>query len=313
MKFNQKPGIYNAKNDRLIINFSDALKKELILDGTKTSKYNIHLSSNKLILLEDNNSIIIDSEKIKKPFYIILPDNITVLDNCCFQQQNNLIGIYGKNVKMIDVFTFKDCNNIEEIELPNLEYIEACVFPMPSPFYDKYKKEENGLITVKDNLIYIDREQIKGDTLVIPNNIKAIQNDLFSNPFYFGCASRIVLPTKLDICDFHISGAITEVVLPIDFKMLNLSTLPFTELIYKGSEKYLEKTTNKSITELKRKFSNLKIEPYTVEELEKFNFSIEKIESILNKKLTLEELLNIGKSFKEVNNYLKESVTNYEL
>ena len=47
------------------------------------------------------------------------------------------------------------------------------------------------------------------------------------------------------------------------------------------------------------------IKPYTINELKELNFSTEQIEQIFNRQLTLDELLDFGKSLKEINNYMK--------
>lgn len=305
MNFNQEPGIYDAKTDKLIMNWKNAVRKNIIIDGTKALEYRYRLSTPEYI--EKTEVIVSFKETFKNPFYIILPDYIFALNDCCFQDHKNLVGISGKNVRSAYSFAFRYSDNLEEIELPNLRFFESDIFPSSSsPFMKKYKKEENGLITVKENLVDFDKTKFKGETLIVPEEIKAIRADLFFENAFGTDIKNVVLPTELDVCAFELHDGFDNFVLPIEFSTLDLSFVSgHVNIIYKGTKERLEEITGLTEKEIRKKI-DIEIKPYTIKELQDLNYSIDKIEFILDRKLTLDEMIKTGKSFKEVNSYLKD-------
>ncbi len=302
MNFNQEPGIYNAKTDELIMDWKNAVKKNVIIDGTKAAKYKYHLSTPENI--EKTEVIVSLKETFRKPFYIILPDYILALNDCCFEDHEKLVGISGKNVQSVYSFAFADCYNLEEIELPNLRFFESGIFPPSlSPFMKKYKKEENGLTTVKENLIDFDERKFEDETLIIPEWIKAIKADFFSDKNLWFKTKNVVLPTELDVCTFELYDGFENFILPIEFNTLNLSfDSRYVDVVYKSTKEHLERITGLTEEELKKKIG-IKIKPYTIKELKDSNYSLKKTELILDRKLTLDEIIEFGKSFKEANDY----------
>ncbi len=305
MNFKQKSGIYDAKTDELIMDWNSAIRKDIIIDGTKASEYKYRLSTPENIAKTE--VIVSLRETFEKPFYIILPNYILALNDCCFQGHKNLIGISGKNVQSAYIFAFRYSDNLEEIDLPNLKFFESNIFPSSSsPFMKKYRKEENGLITVKENLVGFDERKLKNETLIIPEEIKAIKADLFSEKYSCPNIKNVVLPTKLSTCAFQLHNGIDNFVLPIEFSTLNISFVSGpVNIVYKGTKERLKKMTGLTEKEISEK-TGIEIKPYTIKELQDLNYSIEKVEFILDRKLTLDEIIELGKPFKEVNNYLKD-------
>ena len=309
MNFKQAPGLYDAETDKLIINFEDAIKKELIIDSTYAeSEFTTTLK--RFYDKEEDRSIALMDSDFKEPFYIILPDDIIAIENDCFkEQQSNLIGIYGKNVQTIYENAFGWSNypsGMEEMVFPNLKYFETGVFIKSSPFYEKYAIQEDGLITIGNILVDIDKEMLKSKTLEIPENIKLIRNDLFSDPFLDLFVNKIILPIELNECAFEVNEKIKEFTLPIKFNILKLKLNSETKLIYKGTKGYLKNNLKLAEKEIDKRFI-IESDSSIAEKFNKKGYEIEEIESLLDRKLTLDELLNMGKSFKEAGNYFKNA------
>ena len=304
MNFNQKPGIYNAKNDKLIMDYDEAINREIIITAKDAFKYQYHVSA-PLILGREN--IIVTCKDYKKPHYIILPDSVLALNDCCFQFAQNLVGIYGMGVKYMYSFAFRYCDKIEEIEFPNLSFIEDHTYMKSSPFVNKYLKEQNGLMTIKNILVDI-KNDFKDKTLIIPEEIKAINSNLFSFISFNDNIENIIMPTNLEICNFKFIKPLKSITLPVYFNELKIECASSgTKLIYKGSEKQLERLIEIPIKKLLSTSPNLEIIPYTVKELQEKNCSIEQIEEILDRKLTLDELLDTGKTLRQASKYLEEA------
>lgn len=116
---------------------------------------------------------------------------------------------------------------------------------------------------------------------------------------------NVVLPTKLSVCAFRLHNGFDNFVLPIEFSIPNLSFVSGpVNIIYKGAKERLEEMTGLTEKELRKRIG-IKIKPYTIEELKDLNYPLEKTELILDRKLTLDEIIEFGKSFKEANDYLK--------
>ena len=310
MNFDNKPGFYDAKTDELIIDFNEALEKEIIMTVKQALKYDCFQAPE----IPDKDKVLaLMNENFDKPFYIILPHSIVGINPNCFQNQKKLVGIYGDNVQAIYENAFKGCTKLETVEMPKILYIEESAFTLGSPFLQHSLKEKDGLITINDNILF--SIIFEGEKLIIPENIKAIRKDIFEEHVINSNTKEIVFPTELAVCFFEISKDIESVTLPIDFETINMSfNHGFTKVFYRGSVERFAKTAEVSVEEVieMAKQSDIIINPYTVEEMQELNFSIDKMEFVLDRKLTLDELLNVGKSFKEVNDYFKESEMGYE-
>ena len=287
MNFNQKPGMYNAKNNKLIMDFKELIERSIAkLDEDGSCLYNFDLVNS------------------KNQFYLILPDDIESIFEYCFMDCNDLIGISGKNVNEIFYAAFGHCKNLTEINFPNLISIDnKC-------FYDCKKLEEkctnsDGLFIANNCLI--SASLYKNEELIMPNNIKAIVFNAFENNEYL---EKLVLPINLTVCELQFDFLPNEIVLPINFERLRIGTgyycsLSNSNIYYKGTEEKLRNIIN-SMDEVDEELINsIIIEPYTINELKELNFSTEQIEQIFDRQLTLDELLDSGKSLKEINNYMK--------
>lgn len=290
MNFNQKPGIYNLKNDYLIAGFDELIKDSSAIintdsEGTWLNSFDVHCKNN------------------LKPFYLILPDDIELINQTCFVGYDNLIGISGKNVKTTIYKAITNCKNLKVIDFPNLIDIDGRSFPYCEELEEEYTNED-GLFIIGNCLI--SAKEYRNKNLIVPDNVKAIAFDAFSNNKNL---KELVLPANLTICELQFDVFPDKIILPINFEKLRLEDFggnisPYTDIYYKGSEENLKRISKS--TEIEEELINsIIIEPYTINELKELNLNTEQIEQIFDRKLTIDELLDFGKSYKEINNYIK--------
>ena len=290
MNFNQKPGIYSLKDDYLIADFDELIKDSSAIintdsEGTWLNSFDVHCKNN------------------LKPFYLILPDDIELISQTCFVGYDNLIGISGKNVKTTVYKAITNCKNLKVIDFPNLIDIDGRSFPNCEELEEEYTNED-GLFIMGNCLI--SAKEYRNKNLTVPDNVKAIAFDAFANNKNL---RELVLPANLTICELQFDVFPDKIILPINFERLRLEDFggniaPYADIYYKGSEENLKRISKS--TEIEEKLINsIIIEPYTINELKELNFSTEQIEQIFNRQLTIDELLDFGKSYKEINNYIK--------
>ena len=290
MNFNQKPGIYSLKDDYLIADFDELIKDSSAIintdsEGTWLNSFDVHCKNN------------------LKPFYLILPDDIELINQTCFVGYDNLIGISGKNVKTTIYKAITNCKNLKVIDFPNLIDIDGRSFPYCEELEKEYTNED-GLFIMGNCLI--SAKEYRNKNLIVPDNVKAIAFDAFSNNKNL---KELVLPANLTICELQFDVFPDKIILPINFERLRLEDFggnisPYVDIYYKGSEENL-KRISKSTEIDEELIDSIIIEPYTINELKELNFSTEQIEQIFDRQLTLDELLDFGKSLKEINNYMK--------
>ncbi len=290
MNFNQKPGMYNLKNDYLIADFDELIKDSSVIintdsEGTWLNNFDVHCKNN------------------LKPFYLILPDDIELINQTCFVGYDNLIGISGKNVRTTIYKAITNCKNLKVIDFPNLIDIDGKSFPYCEELEKEYTNKD-GLFIIGNCLI--SAKEYRNKNLTVPDNVKAIAFDAFANNKYL---KELVLPANLTICELQFDIFPDKIILPINFERLRLEDFggnisSYANIYYKGSEENLKRISKS--TEIEEKLINsIIIEPYTINELKELNFSTEQIEQIFDRQLTIDELLDFGKSYKEINNYIK--------
>lgn len=154
---------------------------------------------------------------------IIIPNNVTIIDELAFQDCNNLKSVnIGNSVTSIERLAFDKCGNLESIIIGN------SVTNIESDFISSlYKSKLNSIIVNSKNNKYDSRNncnaliETESNTLilgskstVIPNTVTSIEEYAFD-----GCSdlSSITIPnsvTSIGNCAFEDCSSLTSIIIP---------------------------------------------------------------------------------------------------
>ncbi len=269
----------------------------------------LYLEDLKEINLKIKDNILIDTKTGKNINTLILPEGIEYITPKIFEEVKNLEKVVlPESLKAIGYEAFEKCENLEEIVInKNLESINSCAFSytkiksliLPKNFKVVGDKAFAFMTNLEDVKFENKNTEIKQNAfgccknlknVILPKSLKVLPTNLF-----FGCIN-------LENVEF---GDIEKIDLGVFFNTLHL-----TKLILP-----------KSLKELNKNFVH--VDPCLLPDgyenaadgyiMEIFSYASDDVNEIIKEnkftnlhELSLDKLLDTGKSFKEINDLYKD-------